>query len=149
MRIISTTLYTLLFIFIAISSVVSVNAKEEKYTYVVEESYYVVKAENKEKFLNINKEKLYPFWIEMEKMGIIVGDFRMYSQRLHTLKPLWTFKTVVIFPNYQALDKWLEIRDEVYEKLYPGAGGYKAPRKEIDLIVEDHWDEFIRQVPMK
>jgi hypothetical protein len=115
---------------------------------VIEESFYVVKPEHSEKFLRIYREKLYPFWAEMQKMGIIADEYKLYSQRVHTLEPHWTYKTVVKFPNYGALDKWLETRDEVYQKLFPGEDGYKAPRKEIDLITEAHWDEFIREIPL-
>jgi hypothetical protein len=127
----------------------SAGAQEDRYKYVIEESFYVVKPENKEKFVQVYKEKLMPFWNEMQKRGIIIGEYRLYSQRLHTLDPLWTYKTVVAFPNYAAVDKWLELRDEVYDKLFPGEGGYKAPRKEIDTITELHWDEFIREIPLK
>ena len=125
------------------------NAVEDRYKIVIEESFYVVKEENKEQFLQIYKSRIFPFWQEMKKKGIIVDDYRMYSQRIHTLEPLWTFKTIVKFPNYEAIDKWLEQRDVVYNKLFPGEGGYKAPRKQINLITEDHWDEFIREIPMK
>ena len=124
------------------------HADEDRYVRVIEESFYVVKPENKEEFLRIYREKLYPFWAEMEKRGIIIGDYKMFSQRVHTLEPHWTYKTLVVFPNYQAIDKWLEVRDEVYDGLFPGEGGYKGPRKQIDLITEDHWDEFIREIPM-
>ena len=124
-------------------------AEENRYGRVIEESFYVVKPENTEQFLKVYREELYLFWSEMEKRGIIVGDYSIYSQRLHTLSPLWTYKTVVAFPNYQAVDKWLEVRDEVYEELFPGAGGYKGPRKKIDAITESHWDEFIREIPMQ
>ena len=123
-------------------------AVDEKYQVVIEESFYIVKPENQEKFLQIYREKLYPFWKEMEKMGIIQGDFKMFSQRVHTLEPLWTYKTLVKFANYNSIDKWLEVRDEVYNKLFPGEGGYKAPRRETDKITEAHWDEFIRQIPL-
>ncbi len=125
------------------------NALEDRYKIVIEESFYVVKEENKEQFLQIYKSKLFPFWQEMKEKGVIVDDFRMYSQRIHTLKPLWTYKTVVIFKNYQSIDKWLENRDTVYNQLFPGEGGYKGPRQQLDLITEAHWDEFIRQIPMK
>ena len=125
------------------------NAVEDRYKIVIEESFYVVKEENKEQFLQIYKLRIFPFWQEMKKKGIIVDDYRMYSQRIHTLEPLWTYKTVVKFPNYEAIDKWLEQRDVVYNKMFPGEGGYKAPRKQINLITEDHWDEFIREIPMK
>jgi hypothetical protein len=54
-----------------------------------------------------------------------------------------------VFKNYEAVDQWLELRDEVYNGLFPEEGGYKAPRKEIDTITESHWDEFIREIPMK
>lgn len=124
-------------------------AAQDRYKIVIEESFYVVKEENKEQFLQIYKSRIFPFWQEMKKKGIIVDDYRMYSQRIHTLEPLWTYKTVVKFPNYEAIDKWLEQRDTVYNKLFPGEGGYKAPRKQINLITEDHWDEFIREIPMK
>ena len=123
-------------------------SEESKYTVVIEESFYVVKPENTEKFLKVYREKLYPFWEEMRKMGIITEEYRLYSQRVHTLDPLWTYKTVVKFPNYAAIDKWLEMRDAVYTKLFPGEDGYKTPRKEIDLITEEHWDEFIREIPL-
>ena len=124
-------------------------ALEDRYTYVIEESFYVIKPENKEKFVQVYKEKLIPFWNEMQKRGIITGDYKLFSQRLHTLDPHWTYKTVVAFPNYAAVDKWLELRDEVYDQLFPGEGGYKAPREEIDAITESHWDEFIRQIPLQ
>ncbi len=123
-------------------------AQQDRYGMVIEESYYVVKPENTEKFLKIYREKLYPFWAEMHKMGIIADEYKIYSQRLHTLKPHWTYKTLVKFKNYEAVDIWLENRDVVYNKLFPGEGGYKAPRKEIDLITEAHWDEFIREIPL-
>jgi hypothetical protein len=123
-------------------------AAEERYKVVIEESYYVVKPENREKFLGIYREKLYPFWSEMHKRGIIVDEYRLYTQRVHTLEPLWTYKTVVRFKNYQSIDLWLEQRDEVYNKLFPGGGGYEKPRKELDLITEEHWDEFIRELPL-
>lgn len=124
-------------------------AQEGRYTTVIEESFYVVKPENTEKFLKVYREKLYPFWEEMRKLGIITEEYKLYSQRVHTLDPLWTYKTVVKFPNYAALDKWLEMRDEVYTKLFPNEEGYKTPRKEIDLITVEHWDEFIREIPLQ
>ncbi len=121
---------------------------EDKYKVVYEESFYVVKPENKDLFLKTYKEKLFPFWQEMKKLGIIVDDYRLFSQRVHTAKPLWTFKTLVVFKNYEAIDRWLEMRDEVYAKLFPGEKGYKEPRKIIDSITEEHWDEFIREIPL-
>jgi len=123
-------------------------SEEGRYNVVIEESFYVVKPENTEKFLKVYREKLYPFWEEMRKMGIIAEEYKLYSQRVHTLDPLWTYKTVVKFPNYAAIDKWLEMRDQVYTKLFPGEEGYKTPRKEINLITEEHWDEFIREMPL-
>jgi len=123
-------------------------AEINRYKIVIEESFYVVDEENKEEFLGIYKTRLYPFWQKMKEMGIIVDDYRLYSQRIHTLEPLWTYKTVVKFPNYQAIDEWLKKRDEVYNAMFPGEGGYKGPRKKIDLITEEHWDEFIREIPM-
>ncbi|MGI9553837.1 MAG: hypothetical protein ACR2NC_02845 [Thermodesulfobacteriota bacterium] len=121
---------------------------EDRYKIVIEESFYVVAEENKEEFIQIYKSRLFPFWQKMKEKGIIVDDYRMYSQRIHTLEPLWTFKTVVKFKNYQSIDKWLENRDKVYNKMFPGEGGYKGPRKQIDLITEAHWDEFIREIPL-
>ena len=123
-------------------------AQEGRYTTVIEESFYVVKPEDKEKFLKVYRERLFPFWEEMRKKGIITEEYKLYSQRVHTLEPLWTYKTVVKFPNYAALDKWLAMRDEVYTKLFPNEEGYKTPRKEIDAITVEHWDEFIREIPL-
>ena len=140
---------SILVISVLFSSLTAAYSLEDRYKLVIEESFYVVKPENSEKFLEVNREKLYPFWSEMQKRGIIVGEYRVYSQRLHTLEPHWTYKTVVVFKNYEAVDQWLELRDEVYDGLFPGEGGYKAPRKEIDTITESHWDEFIREILMK
>ena len=140
---------SILVISVLFSSLTTAYSLEDRYKLVIEESFYVVKPENSEKFLEVYKEKLYPFWSEMQKRGIIVGEYRVYSQRLHTLEPHWTYKTVVVFKNYEAVDQWLKLRDEVYDGLFPGEGGYKAPRKEIDTITESHWDEFIREIPMK
>lgn len=136
-------------IFILFVGVTAANSQDNRYTYVIEESFYVVKPENTEKFVQVYKEKLFPFWAEMQKRGIIIGEYKLYSQRLHTLDPHWTYKTIVVFPNYAALDEWLKLRDEVYDGLFPGEGGYKAPRKEIDAITESHWDEFIREIPLQ
>ncbi len=124
-------------------------ADENRYKAVIEESFYVVAPENKEKFMQVYRENLYPFWQEMKRRGIIIDDYKIYSQRIHTAKPLWTYKTVVKFPNYEAIDKWLEVRDDVYKKLFPDAEGYKTPRKEIDKITEAHWDEFMRELPLE
>ncbi|MCH8013653.1 MAG: hypothetical protein IH823_02515 [Candidatus Dadabacteria bacterium] len=140
---------SILVISVLFSSLTTAYSLEDRYKLVIEESFYVVKPENSEKFLEVNREKLYPFWSEMQKREIIVGEYKLYSQRLHTLEPHWTYKTVVVFKNYEAVDQWLELRDEVYNGLFPGEGGYKAPRKEIDTITESHWDEFIREIPMK
>ncbi len=122
---------------------------EEKTNIVIEESYYVVKPENKEKFLKIYKEKLYPFWHKMYEMGILVDDYRLYTQRIHTAEPEWTYKTVAKFKNYAAIDLWLKIRDKEYRKLFPEEEGYSTPRKQINMITEKHWDEFIKEVPLK
>ncbi|MDA2919305.1 hypothetical protein MYX76_07430 [Desulfobacterota bacterium AH_259_B03_O07] len=134
-----------------ISPIVETNsfAQEDRYQVVIEESFYVVKPENKDKFLEIYKGKIYPFWNEMKKMGLIDGDIKMYSQRLHTLEPRWTFKTIIRFKNYNAIDTWLKKRDEVFDKLFPNAGGYQSVSKEISEITEEHWDEFIREIPLK
>ncbi len=140
---------SILVISVLFSSLTTAYSLEDRYKLIIEESFYVVKPENSEKFLEVNREKLYPFWSEMQKRGIIVGEYKLYSQRLHTLEPHWTYKTVVVFKNYEAVNQWLELRDEVYNGLFPGEGGYKAPRKEIDTITESHWDEFIREIPMK
>ncbi len=137
--------FIVLMLFVGVSAA---NSQEDRYTFVIEESFYVVKPENTEKFVQIYREKLFPFWNEMQKRGIIVGEYKLYSQRLHTLDPHWTYKTLVIFKNYAALDEWLKLRDEVYDGLFPGEGGYKAPRKEIDAVTESHWDEFIREIPL-
>ena len=124
------------------------SAVEDRYKVVIEESFYVVKPENRDKFLEIYRGKLYPFWSEMRKQGIIVDEYKLFTQRVHTLEPLWTYKTVVKFKNYESIDRWLELRDEVYNKLFPEGGGYERPRKELDLITEEHWDEFIREIPL-
>ncbi|MGH7884211.1 MAG: hypothetical protein ACRENO_00795 [Thermodesulfobacteriota bacterium] len=144
---------TLIFTALLLISTVFINiqssfAVEEKYKVVIEESFYVVKPENEDLFLETYKTRLFPFWQEMKKMGIIVEDFRMYSQRVHTAKPHWTYKTIVKFKNYAAIDKWLEIRDKVYAKLFPGEKEYKEPGKIINSITEEHWDEFIREIPL-
>lgn len=117
---------------------------------VIEESFYLVAPENRDEFVRIYRTRLYPFWNEMRGMGIIRGEYRMFSQRLHTAEPAWTFKTVVYFANYGAVDRWLEIRDEVYERLFPGEGGYKGVRKRVNALHrhDGHWDEFIREVPL-
>ena len=124
------------------------SAEEGRYQTVIEESFYVVSPENQDKFLEIYKEKVYPFWKEMNKMGLIDGDIKMYSQRVHTLDPKWTYKTVVRFKNYGAIDTWLQKRDEVFNKLFSDAGGYEKIRKEISVITGEHWDEFIREIPL-
>ena len=124
------------------------SSEEQKYTTVIEESFYTVSPENREEFLKVYKTRLYPFWQKMKELGITVDDYRMYSQRVHTIKPLWTYKTVVKFRNYEAIDRWLEIRDEVYIKMFPGEKGYKEPRKKIDLVSQEHWDELIREIPL-
>jgi len=144
------TKFSLLVTLFLISLIVRTNsfAQDDQYQIVIEESYYVVKPENQDKFLEIYKEKTNPFWNEMNKMGLIEGDIKMYSQRLHTLEPRWTYKTVIRFKNYQAIDTWLEKRDEVFNKLFPNAGGYKSVSKEISKITEEHWDEFIREIPL-
>ncbi len=115
---------------------------------VIEESFYTVSEGNKEEFLRVYKTRLFPFWQEMKVKGIITDDYRMYSQRIHTIEPLWTYKTVVKFKNYAAIDRWLEIRDEVYKKMFPEESGYSQPRKIIDSISSNHWDEFIREIPL-
>lgn len=139
----------LFFVFLFCFSVIDSYSADDKYKLVYEESFYVVKPENKELFLKTYREKLFPFWQEMKKRGILAADYRLFSQRIHTLKPHWTFKTLVVFKNYEAIDKWLEIRDEVYTQMFPGESGYKEPRKIIDSITEAHWDEFIREIPLK
>ncbi|MGI9534524.1 MAG: hypothetical protein ACR2NW_06205 [Thermodesulfobacteriota bacterium] len=144
----SIRLTVLLILFLTFLLTGNAYSLENRYKIVIEESFYVVAEENKEEFIQIYKSRLYPFWQKMKDRGIIVDDYRMYSQRIHTLEPLWTFKTVVKFKNYQAIDKWLENRDKVYNKMFPGEGGYKGPRKQIDLITEEHWDEFIREIQL-
>ena len=115
---------------------------------VIEESFYTVSPENREEFLRVYRTRLYPFWEEMRKRGITTDRYRMYSQRIHSLKPLWTYKTVVKFKNYAAIDRWLEIKDEVYRKMFPGESGYGEPRKIVDSISGNHWDEFLREIPL-
>lgn len=118
---------------------------------VIEESFYVVAPENRDEFVRIYRTRLYPFWNEMRRMGIIRGPYRLFSQRLHTKEPVWTFKTVVYFTDYKAVDRWLEIRDRVFERLFPGEGGYRETRRKVDALHphDRHWDEFIREVPLK
>jgi len=123
-------------------------AQKENCQFVIEESYYKVNPENEDEFLEIHKKKIFPFWKEVEKMGLIDGEMRMYTQRIHTLKPSWTYKTVVRFKNYGAIDKWLEKREEIINKLFPEEGGYNNLRKKVMVITEGHWDELIREVPL-
>lgn len=124
-------------------------AQKEKYQFVIEESYYKVNPENEDEFLEIHKKKIFPFWKEVEKMDLIDGEIKMYTQRIHTLKPSWTYKTVVRFKNYNAIDKWLEKREEIINKLFPEEGGYNNLRKKVMVITEGHWDELIREVPLQ
>jgi hypothetical protein len=138
------TLYSNLF-----SQITHSAPREGTYSAVIEESYYGVRPENEEKFLEIYRTRVFPFWKEMKNMGLIDGDIRMYSQRIHTAKPNWTFKTVVRFINYAVIDKWLEKREEVFNKLFPGEGGYSELGKRIKSITEEHWDEFVREVPLE
>jgi len=118
------------------------------YAPVIEESFYTVSPENREEFLRVYKTRLYPFWEEMRKRGITTDKYRMYSQRIHSAKPLWTYKTVTKFKNYAAIDRWLEIKDEVYRKMFPGESGYAEPRKIVDSVSHNHWDEFLREIPL-
>jgi hypothetical protein len=124
------------------------SAEEDKYQTVIEESFYVVSPENQDKFLEIYKENIYPFWSEVNKMGLIDGDIKMYSQRVHTLKPKWTYKTVVRFKSYASIDRWLKERDNIVNKLFSKQTGYESFRKQISLITEEHWDELIREIPL-
>ena len=140
--------FSLVFSFTLLSPATLLQADETRFLVVIEESYYAVKPESEEKFLEIYKTRVFPFWKEMNKMGLVDGDIRMYSQRIHTLKPRWTFKTVVRFKNYSAIDMWLEKREEVFDKLFPGEGGYRKLGKKIREISDEHWDEFIREIPL-
>ena len=121
----------------------------DRYKVVIEESYYVIAHENKKKFMKIYKERIFPFWREMKKMGLIEDDIRMYSQRIHPKKPHWTHKTVVRFKNYHAIDKWLASREEVVDKLFPDEGSYKEMRGKIAAITEAHWDDLVRELPLE
>ena len=123
--------------------------EESRYQVVIEESYYKVKPEDEDKFLEFYKKKAFPLWKEVEKLGLIDGEIKMYTQRIHTLEPSWTFKTVVRFKNYTAIDKWLEKREEIFNRLFPNEGGYKNSGKQIRAITQEHWDEFIREVPLE
>ncbi len=131
------------------------NARADVFDYsprsVIEESFYVVPHDKEEEFVKLYRTRLFPFWEEMRKMGIIKGRYRMFSQRLHTASPVWTYKTVVYFSDYESVDKWLKIRDGVYERLFPGEGGYRGMRKKVEPlhIGHKHWDEFIREIPLK
>lgn len=115
---------------------------------VIEESYYEVKPENEDRFLELHKTRVLPFWKEIKKRGLIEEDMKIYTQRLHTLEPRWTFKTVVKFKNYTAIDKWLEIREELFRELFPGEE-YKELRNKIMRITERHWDVFLREIPLE
>jgi heme-degrading monooxygenase HmoA len=117
--------------------------------YVIEESYYKVTPGNEDEFLELFKKRLFPFWKEVEKLGLIDGEIKMYTQRVHTLEPSWTYKTVVRFKNYSAIDKWLEKREEILNKLFPEDGGYNNLRKKVMAITESHWDELIKEIPFK
>src|SRR4030065_1755207 len=92
-------------------------AQKENYQFVIEESYYKVNPQNEDEFLEIHKKKFFPFWKEVEKMDLIDGEIKMYTQRIHTLKPSWTYKTVVRFKNYNAIDQWLEKKEENINKI--------------------------------
>jgi hypothetical protein len=129
-------------------TILSVYAQDEKGQIVIEESYYLIRPENQYRFLEIIKDKISPFWKEMNKMGLTDGNLKVYTQRVHTLKPKWTYKSVVRFKNYASIDKWLKERDNVVNKLFPNQGGYEGFRKEISLITEEHWDELIREIPL-
>jgi hypothetical protein len=122
--------------------------EKDRYQVVIEESYYKVEPENEDRFLELYKKKVFPFWKEMERLGLIDSEIKMYTQRIHSLKPSWTFKTAVRFKNYAAIDKWLEKREEIFNKLFPDEGGYTNFGKQIKGISEEHWDEFIREIPL-
>lgn len=124
-------------------------AAADNYKVVIEESYYKVKPENEDRFLELFKTRVYPFWKEMAKMGIIDGNIRMFSERIHGKDPSWSFKVVVRFTNYTMIDKWLEIREQVFNRLFPNEGGYKKFGKQIMIITEEHWDQFIREIPLE
>ena len=122
---------------------------DDRYKVVIEESYFTVAHENKEEFIKIYKEKIFPFWREMKKMGLIEDDIKMYAQRIHPFKPQWTYKTVVRFTNYQSIDKWLEKRDKVKHKLFPQEGGYKKMRAKISAITVAPWDDLERDLTLE
>ncbi|MCI0454818.1 MAG: hypothetical protein L0Y68_07470 [Candidatus Dadabacteria bacterium] len=124
-------------------------AEKDTPGYVIEESYYKVDPESEDKFIELFKKKIFPFWKEIEKLGLIEGEIRMYTQRVHTLEPSWSYKTVVRFKNYSAIDKWLEKREEILNKLFPGEGGYNNLRKRVMSITKEHWDELIKEIPLK
>ena len=124
-------------------------AEADRYKVVIEESYYTVAYENEDEFLKIYREMIFPFWHEMKNRGIIQDDIRMYSQRVHPHEPHWSFKTVVRFPDYNSIDKWLASRDEVMNKLFSGQEGYKTVRGKISAITLEHWDDLIREIPLQ
>jgi hypothetical protein len=62
-------------------------AEEGRYQVVIEESYYKVRPEHQDEFLELYKKKIFPFWKEIEKMGLIDGEIKMYTQRIHFISP--------------------------------------------------------------
>ncbi len=135
-----------LFLLLSLSN--PLQAQEDKEQIVIEESYYKVKREMEDEFLEIYRNKFYPFWEEVRKLGLTDGSIKIYSQRIHTLKPSWTYKTVVRFKNYAAIDEWLKRRDDITKRLFPDVDKYSKIRNEADELTEEHWDEFLREIPL-
>ena len=144
---------SLKFFFIALFLLLSLSnplhVQEDKEQIVIEESYYKVKPGMEEKFLEIYRSKFYPFWEEVHKLGLTDGSIKIYTQRIHTLSPSWTYKTVVRFRNYAAIDEWIKRRDEITKRLFPNIDKYSKIRSEADELTEDHWDELLREIPLK
>jgi len=138
-----------LFLLLSLSNPLQAQAQEDKEQIVIEESYYKVKPGMEEKFLEIYRSKFYLFWEEVHKLGLTDGSIKMYTQRIHTLEPSWTYKTVVRFKNYAAIDEWLKKRDEIIKRLFPNIDKYSKIRSEADDLTEENWYELSREIPLE
>jgi hypothetical protein len=115
---------------------------------VTVEYYYKVKWGYQDEFIELFRRNHYPILAEQAKSGRLL-KIQAFEPRFHGEgRGDWTFMTVLVFRNWQALGDGSGI-PEIIQRLFPDQATYKLEEQRRFEILDAHWDVPLKPVPME
>lgn len=89
-----------------------------------------------------------PILQQQKKEGLILSE-KIYERRFHAESPAWDYKVVIVWRDWAALDESGAREPEIIRSLFPDKAAHDREEKRRWELTEKHWDDVLKEVPVK